>query len=270
MVGETLSLWASVEWAVVWRFDRAWRDYRGRGPWERRAQGGRGKGIKSGGKEAARGRVFSLASTSELRASPGCGKKNSLELGGVRNRDTRGNGKGMGTCVTELRSTGVASPESTGDPGLGRRWDLEGHPQQGTHFLEPPDRPAAGLGPGRRPSAFEATSLHSASTAVAFPQHRLWLLAWPVWPFTWSTRRSHSTGEAASPIREVVLKVDAAPKCAPGCFGSRYGTQPLQSPVSPGARVSWVTGATHLSLTLLLCKLWKAGAPPPQSPHLLP
>ena len=110
--------WASLEWAVVWRFDRGWRDYRGWGPWERRGprEGEeRGKVRRKGSSETW---VFLLASTSELRTSPGCGR-NSLELGGVKNGDTQGNGKGMGTCVTELRSAGLASPESTGDLGLG-------------------------------------------------------------------------------------------------------------------------------------------------------
>jgi len=110
--------WASLEWAVVWRFDRGWRDYRGPGPWERRGPREGEERDKVRRKGSSERRVFLLASTSELRTSPGCGR-NSLELGGVRNGDMQGNGKGMGTCVTELRSTGLASPESTGDLGLG-------------------------------------------------------------------------------------------------------------------------------------------------------
>lgn len=88
MVGGGPLSWASLEWAAVWRFDKGWRDYRGRGPWERR-------GPREGEERKQREAVFLLSSTSELRTSPGCGR-NSLELGGVKNRTQRAMGRVWG------------------------------------------------------------------------------------------------------------------------------------------------------------------------------
>ena len=135
-------------------------------------------------------------------------------------------------------------------------------------FLSCPDQPAAGLGPELRPSAFEAASLPrlhsrgiSSTTDCGFC------------PGQSGPSRGLTTGH--TPQGRQPQQRGTQGGCCPQAHAwlLRFQIQllaSLQVPCVSGTRVSWVTGTTHLSLTLLLCKLWKAGAPPrPQSPHLL-
>ena len=95
MGGGPLS-WASLEWAVVWRFDRGWRDYRGWGPWERRGprEGEERDKVRRKGSSERRCFYWPLP----LSLEPALGVAGMSGAGWGEEQDAEGNGKGMDMC----------------------------------------------------------------------------------------------------------------------------------------------------------------------------